>query len=570
MALPGKGTLVLEDGSRRPLGPRLPRDVPFGYHRIDHSGGLTPLIVSPGVCHLPADLDAWGFAVQLYALRSERSWGMGDASDLLRFGRFARKQGASLVLLNPLDAVAPLTPQPTSPYSPTSRIFRNVCYLDVEAIPGFRGPTRERSEAHRFFEGASRSGRELNAGELIRRDEVFATKLLVLARLHASFSGSRRFDAFCKREGSCLARFATFCALAERHGADFRAWPAELRDVGSPAVARFARDQSARVGFFSWMQWHLDEQLARAKKAVGLLFDLPVGVDAGGADAWMYPEAFARGLSVGAPPDALGPAGQDWGIAGFSPRGLSHAGYEPFILMLRSAFRHAVGLRVDHVMGLFRLFMIPHGSPATRGAYVRYPSRALLDILALESHRAGAFVVGEDLGTVDPAHRAELGRRKVLSYRVAYFESKPPSKYPKATLAAVTTHDLATLAGIVSGTDVEERRALGVPLSESAEVGLREHVERLSGEVPGAPVEAVILGVHRQLARAPSRVRIVALEDAIASPLRPNIPGVGGPPSFCRPLALPLEGVERRPLLRRIAALMNPRARTRPRSRQKA
>jgi 4-alpha-glucanotransferase len=374
-------------------------------------------------------------------------------------------------------------------------------------------------------------------------------------------------------------RFSTFCALAERHGPDFRAWPVEFRDVHSPAVARLAEAEAARVRFFAWLQWHLDEQLARAKKSIGLIFDLPVGVDAGGADAWMYPEAFAQGLSVGAPPDALGPAGQDWGIAGFSPRGLARAGYEPFIFMLRSAFRHAVGLRVDHVMGLFRLFMIPHGSPATRGAYVRYPSRALLDILALESHLARAFVVGEDLGTVDPTHRVELGRRKVLSYRVAYFESEPPSRYPKATLASVTTHDLATISGIASGADVEERRALGVPISEPGEAGLRERVERLSGEAPGAPVEAVILGVHRELARAPSRVRIVALEDAIASPRRPNIPGVGGPPSFCRPLEVSLEGVLHHPLVRQIASAMNARgrkpaksakSRPRPRSHRRA
>lgn len=558
----GKATLVLEDGARRPLRERLPRDLPPGYHHIDHSGGQTRLIVSPGVCHLPADLDAWGFAVQLYALRSARSWGIGDASDLRRFGRFARSQGASLLLLNPLDATAPLTPQPTSPYSPTSRVFKNVMYLDVEAVPGFREAARRRGEGD-FFARASQAGRALNGGALIRRDEVFAAKLLVLDRLYRGFSGSRRFDAYCRREGESLRRFATFSALAERHGANFQVWPAALRDARSAAVSRFARDEAARVRFFAWLEWQLDEQLAKAARSTGLVFDLPVGVDAGGADAWMYPGAFAIGLSVGAPPDALGPAGQDWGIAGFSPRGLARAGYEPFIRMVRSALRHAAGLRVDHVMGLFRLYMIPHGKRATEGAYVRYPSHALLDILALESQRAKAFVVGEDLGTVDPAHRAELGRRKVLSYRVAYFEQDPPSRYRRGTLASVTTHDLPTIAGIVTGTDVAERRALGVPVSEEGEAGLRRHVEELSGEAAGAAPEAVILGMHEQLARAPSRIRIVALEDAIASPLRPNVPGVGGPPSFCRPLALPLEAVQRHALVRRIAEIMNARGRRR-------
>jgi 4-alpha-glucanotransferase len=540
--------LVLEDGSRVPAKRRLPRDMPLGYHALERRDGTrSPLVVSPGTCFLPDDLDAWGFAIQLYALQSKRSAGMGDLSDLARFGRLSRRLGASVLLLNPIDAVAPNLPQPTSPYSPVSRIYKNVSYLDVTSIPGFRGLLLEKP----------RPERHENTHEFVLRDDVFRSKFAVLARLFALFAGSRAFDAFLVREGACLDRFATFSALAERHGADFRAWPAEYRDCESTGVQRFRRRHAERVRFHAWLQWHLERQLHRAERDIGLIFDLPVGVDPGGADAWMYPGAFATQLSVGAPPDGFSPAGQDWGICGFSPHGLERYAYEPFIRMVRSAMRHACGLRVDHVMGLFRLFMIPQGNAATAGAYVRYDHHAVLDVLALESHRARAFVVGEDLGTVDPAHRVELARRRVLSYRVAYFESKAPARYPRNTLASVTTHDLPTIAGVVTGSDMAERRHLGVPIDEAGEAGLVHRVERLAGLDKTAPIDAIVEGVHRSLSRARSRVRIVSLDDAIASPLRPNIPGIAGAPSFCRKLPLPLEAVARHPLLKHVAEIMN-------------
>ena len=277
----------------------------------------------------------------------------------------------------------------------------------------------------------SHKGRALNGRRSIDRDAVWRVKLEALELLWSGFRGDPRFRRYCAREGAALDRYASFCALVERHGPSWRSWPRELGQSGGPAVAAFGREQSARVDFHRWLQWLLEEQLGRAGTAASLIADLAVGVDPDGADAWAWQELLASGVRIGAPPDAFAPGGQDWGLSPFDPWKLRAAGYEPFIQVLRAAFRHGGGIRLDHVMGLFRLYWIPQGMAASEGAYVRYPARELLEILALESHRARAFAVGEDLGTVEDETREELARRQVLSYRLLWFEDRPPAEYPQ-------------------------------------------------------------------------------------------------------------------------------------------
>lgn len=553
----GEGELTLEDGTVRSVVGRIEADVPAGYHelRLDGSKQSVRVIVSPGICVPPSRERMFGFAVQLYGLRSKKSWGMGDLGDLRHFARFSsRKLGAGAVLVNPLNAVAPALPQQQSPYFPTSRFYDSLLYLRIETVPGAKalGAALDR---------IARLGRLANRDSLVDRDRIFTLKVDALDRIFKKFPGSRRFDQFLQREGDLLVGFATFCALAERYGESFRKWPGAYKDSGSTAVSRFRKEHATRIRFHEWLQWNVDEQLARAGQETALVRDLPIGVDPDGADVWLFPNVFAENVSIGAPPDPINSLGQNWGLSPFIPWRLRASGYEPFIRTLRAAFRHVGALRIDHVMGLFRLFLIPHGLDPKDGGYVRFPARDLLDIVALESHRAGAFVIGEDLGTVAPEHRRELRHRGVLSYRLVWFEKRPPSKYPKASLAAVTTHDLPTIAGILSGADRRIRKELGLPIDDEADAIMVRRLRALSGTKEGAPIEDVILRVYDALARAPSVVVMAAIEDAIASADRPNMPGIAGPPSFRRALPLFIEELERHPLLLRVAALLRRKVR---------
>ncbi|MFP5375742.1 MAG: 4-alpha-glucanotransferase, partial [Acidimicrobiia bacterium] len=455
--LTGRWALATEDGGEAAVDGSLPPDLAPGYHwlRRQPDGHAVRLIVAPPACFLPEGLRTWGWAVQLYAARSTTSWGMGDLGDLERLGRWSRGQGAGMVLVNPLHAAQPAGPQQPSPYSPSSRSFRNPLYLRVEDVPGA-------ATAGGDLEALAAAGRALNEGRLVDRDEVWRLKSAALERLWAAFPGDPAFRRWCDEQGDPLLGWARFCAIAERHGVPWASWPAALRRPDGPAVAAFARRAADRVRYHQWLQWLLDRQLARAGRALPVVQDLAVGVDPGGADAWLWQDAMALDVRVGAPPDEFATRGQDWGLPPFDPWRLRAAAYEPLVTTLRAAFRHAGGVRIDHVMGLFRLFWVPTAaaSPA-EGTYVTYPWRDLLGILALESHRAGAWVVGEDLGTVEPFVRDELGRRRVLSYRLVWFEPEPPKTYPAQALAAVTTHDLPTVAGLWTGSDLEEQDRLG-------------------------------------------------------------------------------------------------------------
>jgi 4-alpha-glucanotransferase len=548
----GPWTLTTEDGGALEGEGRLPRDLPLGYHSLQRAsdGRHVRLIVSPGACHLPPDLRAWGWAVQLYSLRSRSSWGVGDLGDLRRFGQFAAEGGADVVMLNPLHASLPDLPQQASPYYPSSRCFRNLLYLRVAEVAGA-------AQAGADLEKLDRQGQALNRERRIRRDDIYELKVGALETIYAGFSGDADFERYRSAAGPTLAGYATFCALAEMHGGSWRTWPKAVRHPSGSGVAEFQADFERRIQFHQWVQWLIDRQLRAAGDSIGLVQDIAIGVDPAGADAWLWQEAFADDIRVGAPPDEFNLDGQDWGLPPFDPWKLRLAGFEPFVQTVRAMFAHAAGLRFDHVMGLFRLFWIPPGAGPADGTYVRYPWEELLDILALESHRAGAWVVGEDLGTVEDFVRHELARRNVLSYRLLWFEPEPPPEWPAQSMGAVTTHDLPTIAGMWTGKDVERQRQIGLTANEEASVELRRRVRGWLGVDGDAPVSEVVDGCHRLLASASSMVVTATLDDALEVEPRPNYPGTTTEnPNWSVALPIPLEEIEVDPRVRRVTETM--------------
>ncbi|MGH7137323.1 MAG: 4-alpha-glucanotransferase, partial [Pirellulales bacterium] len=407
-------------------------------------------------------------------------------------------------------------------------------------------------------------GRALNEHRVIDRDAVFRLKIEALEKIWQATSAGDEFEQFCSQRGNALEQFAAYCVLAEKFGGDWRTWPAELRDANSPAVARFVEENRDRCRFHLWLQWLLDCQLADAARDVALVQDLAIGVDPGGADAWAWRDLYALGCSVGAPPDLYNRNGQDWGLPPFIPHKLRSAGYEPFIQTIRAALRHAGGLRIDHVMGLFRLYWIPQGFGAARGAYVRYRADELLAIVAVESERAGAFVVGEDLGTVEEGVRETLAEHQVLSYRLFWFEDEPPSAYPEMSMAAITTHDLPTVAGLWSGHDLAAQRSLALNPNEKAMHDLRDKLASLGHLDARARMDHVIEQAYVLLSDAASYVATVSLDDALAVTERPNMPCTTNEwPNWS--LALPggLEALESASLPKRTAAAMKKRNRKR-------
>jgi 4-alpha-glucanotransferase len=526
----GRWRLLLEDGAEVDLAEgegRLPPDVPLGYHTLVGDDAECRLIVSPGACLLPED-KTWGWAVQLYAARSAQSWGIGDLADLRTLAEWSAANGAGMALVNPLHASLP-TAQSASPYFPGSRCFRNPVYLRVD------GPAPDEVKA-------------LNAERVIDRDAVWRLKQQALEAEFERFGGSRGFDRYVAELGDVLARYAAFCALAEKHGLPWTDWPAE-------AEAKTADPD--RVRFHQWLQWRIDEQLRHAAEPVGLVQDLAIGCDPAGADAWLWQDAFALGVRVGAPPDEFNTQGQDWGVPPFNPWRLRAAHYEPFIQIIRAGLRHAGGIRIDHVMGLFRLFWIPPEADARAGAYVRYPFRELLDIVALESHRASAYVVGEDLGTVTDEMRAELRDRNVLSYRLLWFEPEPPPRFPERALAAVTTHDLPTIPGMWSGSDLREQDELGLEPNVDSTRAIHERLQDWLGLPADAPAADVVLRAYSLLGQAPSAIVTATLDDALLVEERPNIPGTTDErPNWSLALPKPIEDITQDPLVDQVAAAL--------------
>jgi 4-alpha-glucanotransferase len=546
--------LVLEDGTTLPNLRALPPDLPLGYHDLHPQAGgpTTRLVITPRRCPLPAR--TWGWAVQLYALRSATSWGIGDLVDLRRLADWSRRLGAGIVMINPLHAAAPGRPQQPSPYSPTSRLWRNLAYLGVPELPGASAIGAE-------LAALDEAGRALNATDRIDRDAVHRLKVDALTRLHAAFergTDHAAFDMWVGQQGVALERFAVWCVLAERYGPEWSTWPAAYRHPASAAVAALARAERVRVRFHQWCQWQLATQLGAAATAVDVVADLAVGFDPDGADAWSYQDILGRGCRVGAPPDAFNPLGQDWGLPPFVPWKLRQDRYQPFIDTIRASLAHCGGLRIDHVMGLFRLYWIPPGVGPADGAYVRYPHHDLLDLLALEAHRAGAFVVGEDLGTVEDDVREELADRAILSYRLVWFEEGPPPTFPRQALAGVTTHDLPTMAGVWSGADLAERRRLGRAGDGSDDTWFRSRIHLATGLGDDASTEEVVVATHEALAEAPSLIVVATLDDAIGMVERPNLPGtIDEWPNWRIPLRRTLEEIETDPLVLAVAGALD-------------
>jgi len=537
--------LVLEDGTRLRVDHHVPLDLPIGYHRLQPLDGQdeTWIIRRPDSCWLPPDLRTWGWAVQLYAARSRTSWGIGDLGDLRRLARWSHALGAGVLLLNPLCAVAPEIPQQASPYYPSSRRFRNPLYLRIEDIPGADHPTVG-------LPALAAAAQALNATRRIDRDQVLRHKVEALEKIWDLGVADDRFDFFCQQEGESLRGFAAFCVLAERYGGDWRCWPREYQRPDSPAVRRFAQDALSRWRFHQWLQWQLDRQLASAASALPLVTDLPIGVSPGGADAWQWQDVLANGATVGAPPDQFNADGQDWALSPFIPHRLRAVRYGPFIETVRSSLRHAGGLRIDHVMGLFRLYWISQG----RGAYVRYPSTELLAIIAVESHRAQAWIAGEDLGTVEKQVRRQLAENRILSYRLVWFEDQPPEEFPELALAAVSTHDLPTVAGFWTGADFMAQQRIGQQPSEAGFAKIRDRLITATDLSENASPTQAVAAAYRALGQAPSAVLAACLDDALAVEERPNMPGTTTQwPNWSLALPQPLEEIESAALPKQIA-----------------
>ena len=558
----------------------LPADLPLGYHRVHLRSGdsetSTALIVTPDWLGLPEQLGArraWGLTAQLYSVRSRQSWGVGDLTDLTDLAVWsASRHGADYVLINPLHAAGfsgRTGRMEPSPYLPTSRRFVNPIYLRVEAIVEY-ADLPKRGRVRRLRSDVRRRAGRLDA---IDRDGAWAAKRAALKLLHEVPRSAGRelaYAAFRGREGTPLDDFAVYCALAEDYGGDWHRWPDSLRHPDAAGVAGFVERNSDAVDFHRWLQWQLDEQLAsaqsqaiRAGMALGVMHDLAVGVHPDGADAWALQEVMALGVTAGAPPDEFNQLGQDWSQPPWRPDRLDECEYRPFRALIRAQLRHAGGLRIDHIIGLFRLWWIPQGAPPTQGTYVRYDHEALVGIVALEAHRAGALVVGEDLGTVEPWVRDYLLLRGVLGTSILWFELDrdgnggplPAERWREYCLSSVTTHDLPPTAGYLAGDHVRLRESLGLltrPVEAELESGRAElsawmaELRRagLLGDGEDDP-EFLVLALHRYLGRTPSRLLGVALTDAVGDRRTQNQPGTTDEYPNWR---VPLTGPDGRPL----------------------
>jgi (1->4)-alpha-D-glucan 1-alpha-D-glucosylmutase len=590
---------------------------PYGYHRVElclPGHGSAPratmaLIVAPERCYLPDAVRrgrVWGPVVNLYGLRSNRNWGIGDFTDLRTLVEVAAASGASAVGLNPLHALFPHDPEHASPYSPSSRLLLNVLYLDPERIAEFAGcaPARERVESRAFQDHL----RALRAAELVDYSRVAALKAEVLQLLYTDFrerhlgrgtERERGFRDFQRAGGETLRRSSLFFALQEtlyerdKAAWGWRTWPQEYRDPASPAVVQYAGEHADRIAYYDYLQWNADGQLAAAGRraldlhlGVGIYLDLAVGADPGGAETWGQHELYADNVNVGCPPDDFGPNGQDWGIRPLLPERLRETAYAAFSALLRANMRHAGALRIDHVMGLMRQFWVPGGARPDRGGYVAYPVEDLFAVLALESERNRCMVIAEDLGTLPEGLPERLRQADILSYRLLYFQRDAdgaftaPAQYPAQALAAVSTHDLPPLRAYWLGRDIDLRTRLQLYPEEAlrerqlvdraqAQARLLVALEREGLLPPGItanPASApdmgveLMLAVYRFLARAPSWLLMVQPEDVFGQLQQINVPAttVAQYPNWRHRLAVALEDWREDARYTQLAAILAP------------
>lgn len=585
---------------------RIPADLPEGYHLLKmavHGGAgdhdlEQSLVVVPAHCpsatRLAGRHGAFGLTANLYAVRSGQNWGIGDFTDLGNLLGWAGVSGAAFVGVNPLHALRNRGGD-ISPYSPISRVYRNVAYINVDRVPELM----ESAEARSLI-GSQAFTTELvrlRASSAVEYERVMALKRPVLEALHRTFSAIRataassrtdEYEEYLRQEGEPLRSFATWVALQEHFErldgrVSWQEWPEALRDPRSAEVQVFREANAEVVDLHCFMQFLLDEQLESAAMqgqaaglGIGLYQDLAIGTAPNGSDTWLMPELFVRGASVGAPPDDYSVEGQNWGLPPLHPHRLREQAYRYWIDLVRASMRHSGALRIDHVMGLFRQFWVPEGRPGSEGAYVRFPSEDLLGILALESTRANALVVGEDLGTVPPDVPPALERWQILSSRVLYFERegdggfKPAASYERRSLATATTHDMPTIAGHWKGRDIELREKVGMLTSpeerEKAENQRRHErwmlVQRLIAEglLPNysePPNELELRrAVHEFLCRTPAALVGLSLDDLVGEVEPVNVPGVGSDRfvSWTRRLSPTLEEITVDPSVRHAMA----------------
>ncbi len=533
----------------------IPGDLPLGWHTLrvefDETGAECPVVVTP------SRLDSvtlhsgrfWGLMTQVYSMRSARSWGVGDIGDLQDLATWSASLGADHVLVNPLHAASPVPPMEPSPYLPVTKRFANALYLRIEAIPEYAYLAEsDRSD----LAALAAQLRPMNtSSELLDRDRAWAAKLKALevvyqAPLTAGRQASR--DVFYRQQGQGLVDWGTWCVLSEEFGDDWHEWPSQYRDAHSAEVAAYRAQHAERVDFYMWQQWLIDEQLdvaqAAAKRAgmrAGIVHDLAVGVHPRGADSWSLQSVMADGVSVGAPPDMYNQMGQNWSQPPWRPDGLAEAAFIPYRDMLRTILRHAGGIRVDHVLGLFRLWLVPKGMKPYNGTYLRFDHEAMVGILVLEAQRAGAFVVGEDLGTVEDWIQDYLLQRGVMGTSILWFERHPngdirrPHEWRQHVLASVTVHDLPPTAGYLAGEHVRIRAELGL-LARSEEeerAGLEQELVlwrsrlREYGMLGGDDdsEHGLMIALHRFLGVSPAVMLGLSLPDVVGDRRAQNQPG---------------------------------------------
>ncbi len=539
-------------------------------------------IPKDGVCHLPdwiEDAPGWGLFCQLYELRSDRNHGIGDFADLADMARIAAEAGADFLGVNPLHALFLGDPMRRSPFSPSSRSFLNPVYIALDHLPGHASDDID--------------GEPLRKGDLVDYATVVPAKV---AALRAAFkrkpfdADETDFDHFVADGGTSLQNHALFEALSlkmsdEGHGAGWSGWPEAYQKPGSEAVRRYAQEHAEDVRFHLWLQWRAARQLDAAMDAatsagmrIGLYLDLAVGEATDGSASWGGGDVQMTGLSVGAPPDVFAADGQYWGLSAFSPRALEKQDYSPFRDMIRAQLSHSGALRIDHAMAIWQLFLVPEGEPASAGAHLRYPFSDLLRVLAHESRKHGAVVIGEDLGFVPPGFREAMHEANILAYSILYFEKdgarfKLPREYRRTALACLSTHDLPVLERWWSGEDIELRREQGLVGDEDSNAqakerrrekrGLLDALRRagaLRGPLPrdGKTMPAKLLvATHRYLARTPARLVGVRLADLVGPKAPTNMPGtVDSYPNWQPRAPLEVSEIAAHPDFRAVTAAM--------------
>ena len=566
-----------------------------GYHRLsityDEQTASCHLIFAPQTCYSPQEASSnkmWGYAAQLYSLKSENNWGMGDFGDLLDLVEKSAEQGVSAIGLNPLHPLYPNNPSHRSPYSPTSRCFLNVMYINVTKVPGFKScqAAQQRYNSDEFQAKIAFA----QATELIDYPAVADVKYQILELLFSDFTKKSNaktnkillaeFNDFKAIQGKDLLSITTFDALYEHFRSQdenaygWKMWPAAYQEPTSDEVKAFQTSHATRINYFAYLQWLAHRQLTTVAQTakelgmpVGLYLDLAVGCDGSGVDVWCDKDVYVSGAAVGAPPDAMNTLGQDWGLTPINPVALKQQGYLPLVKALRSNMQYAGALRIDHILGLMRQYWVAPGMKADEGVFITFPLEDILRIIALESRREACVVIGEDLGTVPDGFGEIMAAAGLLSYKVLFFERwesgffKRPELYPAQSMVTVSTHDLPTLTGWWTGRDLEWRQALNLYPNEA--MGQQERNAKIEDrsllvaalndlnviDLSKAPEQApakmnteLSVAVQKYMAQAPSHIQLIPLEDALEVVEQVNIPGtIDQHPNWRQKLPVSLE-----------------------------